>query len=147
MGLSSRVRTAGLALAIATLLIAIFVTQWPFDYRLTRFAVRMRWNRIEWSWFPPTYGGSMVTRDFVLNLLMLVPLGIGFGVWRRAARLRVVAESVALGILTGAMLELAQLATRSRYTSFPDLWHNAVGCVGGCVLALAVQRALEVRRP
>ncbi|MBA3453499.1 MAG: VanZ family protein [Deltaproteobacteria bacterium] len=143
----SWVRPAGLMLAIATLLIAIVVTQWPFDYRITTFAVRMRWNRIEWSWFPPTYGGSVVTRDLVQNLVMLMPLGIGFGMWRRAARMRVAIEGLALGIVTGTALEVAQLVTRSRYTSFPDLWNNAVGCLLGCLFALAIQRALEIRRP
>lgn len=55
---SSQIRTLGLALAVGTVLIAIVVTQWPFEYRLTRFAIHARWNRIDWSWFPRTYGGN-----------------------------------------------------------------------------------------
>ncbi len=141
----SQVRTAGLALAVGTVLIAIFVTQWPFEYRLTGFAVRAKWNRIDWSWFPRTSRGNLLNRDFVLNILMLIPLGFGFGLWRRAAALRVMAEGLALGIVTGATLELAQLATRSRYTSFPDFWRNASGCLVGCALALMLGRQIWQR--
>jgi len=135
---STQVRTIGLVLAVGTVLIAIVVTQWPFEYRLTRFAVHARWNRIDWSWFPRPHGNVM-NRDFVLNLLMLIPLGVGFALWRRAAVVRVAAESLALGILTGATLELAQLVTRSRYTSFPDLWRNALGCLAGCLVVVVVR--------
>lgn len=141
----SQVRAAGLALAIGTVVIAILVTQWPFEYRITRFAVHARWNRIDWSWFPRTYAGDIFHRDVVLNLLMLVPLGVGFGLWRRAGGRRVAIESLALGILTAATLELAQLATRSRYTSFPDFWRNALGCTVGCLLVLAIRRWSERR--
>ena len=136
----SRVRSAGLALAVSTLAIALVVTQWPFEYRLTEFAVRAKWNRIEWSWFPRTSRGTIVNRDFVSNILMLIPLGVGFGLWRRAAGLRVMVEGLAVGAGVAAMLELAQLATRSRYTSFPDFWRNAAGCAVGCALAQAMLR-------
>ncbi len=143
---SSSVRTAGLALAVGTVLIALVVTQWPFEYRLTGFAVRAKWNRIDWSWFPRTSHDTVLNRDFVLNMLMLIPLGMGFGLWRRGASVRVVAEALALGICTAATLELAQLATRSRYTSFPDFWRNAFGCLVGCGLALVVRHRLVVAR-
>lgn len=136
---STQVRTLGLALAIGTVVIAILVTQWPFEYRVTWFAMQARWNRIDWSWFPQTYAGNVVSRDFVQNLIMLMPLGVGFALWRRAAAVRVMAESLALGILTGATLELAQLVTRSRYTSFPDLWRNALGCLVGCLFLIALR--------
>ncbi len=139
---SPRVQTAGLALAAATVLVALLVTQWPFEYRLTGFAVRAKWNRIDWSWFPR---GKVLSRDFVLNVLMLIPLGIGFGLWRRAAGMRLVVEGLAIGIVCAATLELAQLATRSRYTSFPDLWRNASGCAIGCALALVLRRCLSQR--
>ena len=137
---STQVRTLGLALAIGTVVIAILVTQWPFEYRVTWFAMHARWNRIDWSWFPRTYAGNVVNRDMVQNLIMLMPLGVGFALWRRAAAVRVIVESLALGILTGATLELAQLVTRSRYTSFPDLWRNALGCLAGCLFVIAVRR-------
>jgi glycopeptide antibiotics resistance protein len=131
---SPQLRTAGRWLATGTLLTAIVVTQWPFQYRFTSYAIHRRWARIDWAWF------HRIDRDFVL-----VPLGIGFGLWRRAGKARVVIESLALGTLTAVVLELAQLLTRDRYTSFLDVWHNAVGCVAGCVLAVLVDRGFRDR--
>lgn len=137
---SSLVRKLGIALALFTVVVAIVLTQWPFEYRLTSFAMRARWHRIDWSWFPRTDAGDIwFSRDFALNLLMLIPLGIGFAVWRRAGAVRVVVESLVLGILTGTLLELGQLLTRSRYTSFPDLWRNAFGCLVGCLLVITIR--------
>ena len=130
-------------LALGTVVIAILGTQYPFNYRLTGFAVHRRWDRIDWSWFPRHPGGEIrFDRDFVVNLVMLIPLGIGFGLWRRARAIRAIAESLALGILTSATLELAQLATPYRYTSFADVWRNALGCMVGCLIALMAQRRL-----
>lgn len=143
---SAQVRTAGLALAVGTLVVAFVVTQWPFEYRLTEFAVRAKWNRIDWSWFPRSHG-RVLSRDFVLNLLMLIPLGFGFGLWRRAVGVRLAAEALALGIGIALTLEVAQLATRARYTSFPDLWRNAFGCLIGGLMALAFRRVLSLHGP
>ena len=127
---SPQLRTAGKALAIGTVLIAVIATQWPFEYRLTSYAIHYRIARIDWHWF------QGFDRDFALNILMLMPLGVGFALWRHARPARVVVESLVLGTVVSAVLELAQLVTRDRYTSFLDVWHNAVGCAIGCVLVL-----------
>lgn len=127
---SPLLRRAGRDLAIGTFLIAIVATQWPFEYRFTRYAIAYRWSRIDWRWF------HAFDRDFALNVLMFVPLGIGFGLWRTAGRARVMIESLALGTIASSVLELAQLVTRGRYTSFLDVWHNAAGCVLGCGVAM-----------
>ncbi|CAN5913598.1 hypothetical protein BH11MYX3_BH11MYX3_17070 [soil metagenome] len=128
-------RRIGLVLALGTVAIAIFVTQWPFEYRLTSYAVKLRWTRIDWRWFAHDGAGNIrFDRDFALNLLMLVPLGVGFALWRRAASMRVTLEALAIGTLTSATVELAQLVTRYRYTSFQDLWRNALGCMVGAML-------------
>lgn len=129
-----------MALVLGTMAVAIVATQWPFEYRATEFAVRVRWNRIDWSWFPRTHAGT-INRDFVLNLMMLMPLGAGYALARRAAALRVFVESIVLGGMFSAALELAQLATRSRYTSFPDLWRNTLGCAVACAVVLMLRRA------
>lgn len=125
-------RNAGRLLAIGTFLIAVVATQWPFEYRFSTYAVHYRWTRIDWHWF------RGLDRDFVLNILMLAPLGFGYGLWREAGRLRAIGESLLLGIVASAGLELAQLVTRDRITSFLDLWHNAAGCAAGCILARLV---------
>lgn len=132
---SRQLRSAGKVLAIGTFLIAIVATQWPFQYRFTSYAVHYRWARIDWHWF------RGFDRDFALNVLMLIPLGFGFGLWREARGPRAIAESLVVGTLASSALELAQLATRDRITSFLDVWHNAAGCVLGCLAA----RLLAVR--
>jgi glycopeptide antibiotics resistance protein len=134
----------GRALVVGTILAAIFVTQWPFHYHLTRFGIGRRWARIQWSWFPRTNTGAILfDRDFALNLAMLVPLGVGFGLWRRAPPVRRVVEGLALGLGVSVLLELAQLLTPYRYTSIADVWRNGLGCMVGCMLATWFQR----RRP
>lgn len=127
-------RLAGWVLAVGTIVIAIIATQWPFEYRMNGFALHVHWMRIDWRWFPHA------NRDLVLNLLMLMPLGAGLALARQAVRSRVLVESLAIGILSGVTLEAAQLWTHERYTSLPDAWHNAAGCVAGCAIVLAVVR-------
>lgn len=119
------------------MLIAIAATQYPFHYQLTRFGIGRRWARVDWSWFPRSQSGrGRIDRDFALNLLMLVPLGAGFALWRRAGWLRCVAESLVLGLGVSTVLELAQLLTPYRYTTLADVWRNGLGCMIGCLLAL-----------
>ena len=140
-------RPAGRMLTLATLAIAVVATQWPFDYVVTRFALARRWERIDWAWLHYTANGSVrFDRDFALNLLMLVPLGLGFGLWRQAGRVRIVIEALAFGLATSIALELAQLLTRNRYTSWPDVWHNALGCAVGAMVALWFQTTLDTGR-
>lgn len=141
-------RRIGLAIALATLALAILGTQWPFEYRITEFALRRKWDRIDWSWFPRWRGGSIrLDHDIVVNLLMLVPLGIGFALWRRAAPWRIVLEGLVLGLVTSTALEAAQLLTRSRYTQLADVWRNSASCALGCAIAITVARARRVQPP
>ena len=135
------IRTSGAALAFGTVLIAFVATQWPFQYRLYGESVLRRWSRADWSWWPRDGDGVVrIDRDLVLNLLMLIPLGVGFGLWRRAGAARVVVEGLLLGIAISTMLEAAQLVTRYRFTSFADVWRNSLGCMVGTVLALWILR-------
>jgi glycopeptide antibiotics resistance protein len=139
-------RKLGLALAVFTVLVAIIATQWPFDYHLTRFGVARRWARVDWTWFHHTPQGRIsFDRDFALNLAMLIPLGVGFAVWRRAGALRVIAESLLLGAMISVVLEVAQLVTPHRYTALPDVWRNALGCMVGCAFAIWIDRTSRPR--
>jgi len=136
------VRRLGLALMLGTLAVALFATQWRFHFDLTRFGIHARWRRIDWHWFPRTPMGHVrLDADFLLNLLMLIPLGIGFALWRRASGLRVAAEALILGVVTSGALELGQLANRYRYTTFADVWRNALGCMVGAIIIVALRRA------
>lgn len=131
----------GLLLAIGTVLIALAATQYPFNYNLTEFAIHRRWERIDWRWFPRTPMGRVrIDRDFALNLLMLVPLGVGYALWRRTNAVRLAIEAALLGIATSATLELLQLITPWRYTTFADVWRNALGCVVGAIFVVVATR-------
>jgi hypothetical protein len=136
------VRKLGLALCVGTVLVAIAVTQYPFHYQVTRYAIHYRWvHRVDWRWFPNFRHGHLrlMDRDFVLNLLMLVPLGIGFALWRRAPRWRVVLEALLLGAVLAAGLELAQLLTPWRTTSLADWWRNTASCFAGALLVVSLR--------
>lgn len=133
-------RRFGLLLGIATVLVAIAVTQYPFHYAFTRHNIHGHWRDIDWRWFPRRgrHGPIRLDRDLVLNLLMLIPLGVGFALWRRAPGWRIFVEAIVLGFVVSSGLELAQLVTLYRYTSFADMWRNTVSCAVGALWVLAV---------
>jgi VanZ family protein len=137
-------RRFGLLLAIATVLTAIVMTQYPFHYAFTRHNIGGHWRDIDWRWFPRRgrHGPIRIDRDLVLNLLMLIPLGMGFALWRRAPGWRIFVEAIVLGAVVASGLELAQLVTLYRFTSFADMWRNMVSCMIGalCVLAIIPRR-------
>jgi len=81
-------------------------------------------------------GSVVIDRDFIQNVLMLIPLGVGFALWRRGPNWRVVAEALTLGIVVGVWLEAAQLLTPHRYTQLCDAWRNAAGCLIGAISGL-----------
>jgi VanZ family protein len=136
------VRRAGLLLALFTLATAVVATQYPFHYNLARAAIVEKWHEVDWQWAHHRRDGSLVIdRDCIQNLLMLMPLGAGFALWRSAGEARwsrVLVEALLIGIATGVALELAQLLTPSRFTQLADAWRNAVGCVAGAAGVLAV---------
>jgi VanZ family protein len=139
--LSANTRRFGIVLAVGTILIALAATQYPFNYQLTEFAIHRRWDRIDWRWWPRTPMGRVrIDRDLLLNLLMLVPLGVGYGLWRRTHGLRVALEALLLGIATSTTLEVLQLITPYRYTTFADVWRNALGCMVGAIFVVLAYR-------
>lgn len=129
-------RRFGLLLAIATVLTAIVLTQYPFHYSFTRHNIHGHWRDIDWHWFPRRGRHIRVDRDLYLNLLMLIPLGVGFALWRRASGWRILLEALVLGAVVATGLEVAQLVTLYRYTSFADMWRNTVSCVAGALFVL-----------
>lgn len=135
-------RSAGLALVVFTLVAAVVATQWPFAYDLH--GIADKWAEVDWRWVHRHADGRiLVDRDFIQNVLMLIPLGVGFATWRQASGTRVVVEALLLGVATGVVLEAAQLLTPHRFTQLCDAWRNASGCTFG---ALAVVALAGVRR-
>ena len=127
-----------------TFVLGMIGTQYPFEYRLTWFAVHRHWQRIDWSWFPRERSGHIDVNDLVINLVMLIPIGFGWTLWRReATRSRVLVESLAIGFGVGTMYEVAQLVARDRYTEFADVWRNTVSCVIGASIARAMMAVID----
>lgn len=133
---------------IGTFLLGVLGTQFPFEYRLSSFALQRHWQRVDWSWFPHIHGGfhGIDLEDLVVNLVMLVPLGAGWALWRRARPGRVLVESIVVGSLVGTFYEGAQLLTRDRHTTLADVWRNTLSCVLGCAVVLALGALLDRRR-
>jgi len=147
--MSAHVRRFGLALALGTFITAIAVTQYPFHYDIHRYGIHYRWDhRVDWRWLPHTPMGRLrIDRDFVLNLLMLIPLGFGFALWRQAPRWRIALEALLIGFVVALGLELAQLLTPWRTTSLGDLWRNTVSCFAGALYVVVISRLLRPPLP
>jgi hypothetical protein len=129
------VRRFGLGLALFTLAAAVVATQWPFAYDLH--GVAEKWSEVDWRWVHRHADGRVVVdRDFIQNVLMLIPLGVGFALWRRGPAWRIVVEALTLGIAAGVCLEAAQLLTPHRFTQLCDAWRNAAGCLIGAISGL-----------
>lgn len=135
-------------MAMANVLAAAALTLWPFHFRLNAASIARKWARVEWVFFYYRRGHLTIDRDLILNLLMLLPLGLGFALARSArtppARgRRVLLEALLLGVTVALCLEGAQLLTPHRVTQLADLWRNALGCVLGAALG----GFLDVRVP
>jgi len=72
-------RRFGLVLLLWTLAVAFVLTLRPFRFDLATASV----GRIDWHLYYRRPGGALaVNRDFVLNLIMLSPLGAGWALLR-----------------------------------------------------------------
>ncbi len=121
-------RQAGLYLVAATWMTALAVTLYPFRFELDVAAV----SRIDWRVYYPRHND----RDLVLNLLMLMPLGAGWALWRsgRATITRIALEAAAIGVGTALLIESLQIFERVRFPQLADVWRNGVGCIFGAVV-------------
>lgn len=121
-------RRLGLALLLATLAAALFVTMYPFRFALETGSL----SRVDWR---PYYPGHN-NRDLVQNLLMLAPLGVGLALVRfgRASLSRIALEACVLGVGTSLFVETLQIFQLGRYPQVADVWRNGAGCIAGAVL-------------
>lgn len=141
----SNVPRIGRALFWFTLVVAVLCTQFPFRYHLDHAHLAEKISEIDWKWFHYTRDGHIkVDRDFIQNVIMLVPLGVGFALWRRAPLWRVIVEGTLVGFAVSFCLEAAQLLTPGRFTQLDDLWRNTLGCALGAVVAGILSRVPEV---
>lgn len=132
-------RRLGLALLLATLAAALFVTTYPFRFAFETGSL----SRVDWR---PYYPGHN-NRDLIQNLLMLAPLGVGLALVRcgRASLSRIALEACALGVGTSLFVETLQIFQLGRYPQVADVWRNGAGCIAGAVLTALAPRAFAPR--
>lgn len=128
-------RRLGLALVVGTIAIALVVTLYPFRFHFSTAA----FARIDWRvYYRDAQGHLRIDRDLLQNLVMLVPLGVGWALLRgprSAARLGL--EALAIGIALASCIEFLQIFDRGRFPQLADVWRNAAGCgVGAVVVGL-----------
>ena len=133
-------RWIGLGLLGVTLVIALLVTLYPFQFHLGTASL----SRIDWRLYYPGHSD----RDLVLNLLMLAPLGAGLALVRagRASSSRIALEACALGVGTALFIETLQIFQRTRFPQAADVWRNGTGCIVGAVVVALVLQTIDRRR-
>lgn len=125
-------RRTGLWLAAVWLAAAFAFTLYPFHFSLAIASM----ERIDWRLW---YHGH-ADRDLVVNLLMLLPLGAGLAMGRRASLARIVLEAALVGFGTGLVIETIQIFEPARFPQLADVVRNGIGCIAG---ALAVRVLLK----
>ncbi len=119
-------RRLGQFLVGFTILTALLVTLYPFRFSTEVASL----SRVDWR----VYYSRHNDRDLVLNLLMLVPLGVGLGLLRGASSLRRLAlEAAVIGVGLSLCIETLQIFERARFPQLADVWRNGLGCVVGAV--------------
>ena len=73
--------------------------------------------------------------DLALNILLFVPFGYLFAMWRRNVRLLLVAAAG-----TSLSAEAMQLFSTVRYPSGTDVVYALAGAVAGALLSLAISK-------
>jgi glycopeptide antibiotics resistance protein len=119
-------RRLGQFLVGFTILTALVVTLYPFRFSAEVASL----SRVDWRVYYPLHND----RDLVLNLLMLVPLGVGLGLLRAGISIRRLAlEAAAIGFGLSLAIETLQIFERARFPQLADVWRNGLGCVVGAV--------------
>lgn len=144
-------RRMGLAILLSTLACALVVTLWPFRFDLATAS----FARIDWRlYYRRPNGAVAVNRDFMLNLVMMSPMGAGWALLRGSrGRGRIALEATVLGVGTSVMIETLQIFEPTRFPQFADVWRNGAGCLAAAVLVAwlstdegaAIQRSAACR--
>jgi glycopeptide antibiotics resistance protein len=121
-------------------LFIVYATTLPFDFSGTWERAEMRLHTL---WLRPLRGGSW--GDVGGNVLLFVPWGAFLAAYASSRGVRVTAI-LTLALLSGACLsasvELLQLFSRTRFTSFVDLVTNTFGSTVGALVTWPVLRWL-----
>lgn len=134
-------RRIGLVLLLWTLAVAFVLTLRPFRFDLAAAS----FGRIDWHLYYRRPSGALaVNRDFVLNLVMLSPLGAGWALLRGSRGMgRIALEAALLGLATSTTIETIQIFEPSRCPQLADVWRNTAGCLAAAAtIAWLVRRVL-----
>ncbi len=121
-----------LILFIGGIVLVLYTTLFPFDF------VFETTQRLPLWTLPQTD-----SYDLVGNILLYIPLGLGFSGLlprrRSAAKGRILA-TVVLGIILAAGIEFLQVYLLARNSSLLDILTNSIGAFSGAMLFLLLQR-------
>lgn len=71
--------------------------------------------------------GEYILKEIIINVLMMAPVGIVFGLSRSSALPR----CLAVGLLISISIEFIQYCTRTGLCETDDVIHNTLGCLIG----------------
>jgi glycopeptide antibiotics resistance protein len=97
-----------------------------------------------WRWVPLQQPSDV--NDFVTNLLVYIPVGIAFRLLvRRRGRAGWpdLAFGLGLSVALSFVTEVLQQAMPARSSNLTDVYVNALGALGGCLLAPQMQRFIR----
>jgi glycopeptide antibiotics resistance protein len=135
------VRRVGGFLVLASIAAVLVGTLYPYRFHFALDHI----SRIDWAIVHTDR--PLVTRDFVVNILLLVPLGVGWALLRSARPPHVIVlEAIAVGFVVSASIETLQIFTHVRYPQVADVWRNVLGCGAGAVLSTVALRKLAASR-
>lgn len=141
---ASHIRFSGLAL-ITSLAVILVLTLIPFDFDWSPDAVVKRWGRVEWQLiYYNRDGGWSASRDFIQNVLLFLPFGISWVLWRRNRSWRLLLETSLLGITLALAIETSQLLLPGRVSQIADVGRNGLGALLGAAATLLVM-SLTIR--
>ena len=130
-------------LACVWLAFVVYGTSLPFDFDVSSDSIRRGWQQAQWTLFRDSDGTAPSRTDLISNVLLFVPVGVlvylGLAVpgrWRARAVLAALGTAAAVS----AAVELAQLASPSRYTSITDWVTNVAGAAMGAAAGAVYNR-------
>ena len=76
----------------------------------------------------PFYGhGEYILKQIVVNMLMMIPIGICFGLFQSSTLLK----CLVFGLVFSISIEFLQYCTRTGLCESDDVIHNTLGCLIG----------------
>ena len=128
------IRAAAAWLLAGSMLFVVLVTLAPFNFQRPSGGVRVHWV--------PSAGSH--ARDFVVNILLFVPLGMSVALLcRRSSAPRHVFSAALAGLAVSLAVEILQVFLPARNPTVTDVLYNAGGALAGGAIVAAAGRRVE----